>query len=349
MYEELIDQGREEGQGVSRRQFLKVAGLTAVAATATGAGAAVIAQRTAVPAPVLTVPEPVVLPDLSVNQSVPELLAQLATAESEIRRLRTSLDATQTQLAAYDEAGVENGRLHTELDLANARVATLVGLLALYEQLDEVDMSSVWQDGLTAVSNSLADLIADTPWLSEGIAAGRQALLDVEAHIPLLQNGRYWLIAQRDKLRGYYEGVKTLLETAVSAAGSFLEMLNSWFQDILKWLPFGLGERASEIMQSLADLLGEVPHTISGLDTNIAQPLAAWLDSDSTETPLQQNLINPLRADVLDKAEQIVSKTKVVEGVYQEGLVQRVETAVASRNLIRTLIADYREQNQISL
>ena len=349
MYGEIANQGREVGQGVSRRQFLKAAGLTAVAATATGAGAAVITRQTAVPIPTHAIPEPVTLPDLSVSQSVPELLAQLAAADAEIRRLRTSLDATQTQLSAQNDTSTENGRLQTNLELANARVAVLVGLLALYEQLDAVDTSTVWQDGLTAVSDSLSNLIAETPWLSEGIAAGRLALLDVEAHIPLLQNGRYWLAAQRDKLRGYYEGAKALLETAVSAAGPFLEMLNSWFQDILKWLPFGLGERAGEIMQSLADLLGEMSPTISGLDTNIAQPLAVWLDGNGGDAPLQQNLINPLRANVLDKAEQVVSKAKEVEGVYQGELVQRVETAVASRELIRALIADYRQQNQASL
>ncbi len=333
--------------GVNRREFLKMAGITAVAATATGAGSAVLTHQAI--APPLPPGSPLVnpAPSLSVGQSAADLLAQLASLRAENRRLQTELLTAQQRVNAQGSTSTEVVQLRAELDTANQQVSVLVGLLALYEQMDEIDVQGVWRVGVTAVSNSLADLVADIPWLQNGIAAGQQALQDMEAHIPLLQNGRFWLEDHRNKLRRYYEGVKSLLETAVAAAGPFIDMLNAWFQDILKWLPFGLGTRAGEIMQSLADLLGEIPYTLTGLDTNIAQPLAVWLDDRDGFAPLQEALINPLRNDVLLKADQVAQKAQQVEGVYQNELLQQVETAVASQEIIRALIDIYRQEHGI--
>ncbi len=348
MDEFFEDQLSEKAARVNRREFLRMAGMTAVAATATGAGAAVLTRQTMIPASPALPPLPEALPDLSVGQNAAELLAQLAAVRAENRRLQSELAAAQQRIDGQGNATVEVQQLRAELDTANQQVSVLVGLLALYEQMDAVDVQGVWRVGITAVTNSLANLIDEIPWLREGVAAGQQALQNVEAHIPLLQNGRYWLEDHRLKLRRYYEGVKTLLETAVTATGPFLEMLNAWFQDILKWLPFGLGTRASNIMQSLADLLGEIPYTLTGLDTNVAQPLAVWLDNRHGPVPLQQELIEPLRNDVLAKAEQVSQKAQQVEAVYQDELLQKMETAVASQEIIRALIHEYRQQHSIA-
>lgn len=347
MDEFFDDQLPEKAARVNRREFLRMAGLTAVAATATGAGAAVLTRQTMIPVSPASPPLPEILPDLSVGQNAAELLAQLASTRAENRRLQNDLATAQQRIDAQGNATAEVQQLRAELDTANQQVSVLVGLLALYEQMDEVDVQGVWRVGVTAVTNSLSDLIDEIPWLQEGIAVGRQALQDVEAHIPLLQNGRYWLEDHRNKLRRYYEGVKSLLETAVAATGPFLEMLNAWFQDILKWLPFGLGTRASNIMQSLADLLGEIPYTLTGLDTNVAQPLAVWLDENHGGATLQQALIEPLRTAVLTKAEEVAQKAQEVDEIYENQLVQKLETAVASQEIIRALIHEYRQQHQI--
>ncbi len=347
MNEHIKDETQEAAAGVNRREFLKMASITAVAATATGAGAAVLTQQTALSPPSAAAPLSEALPDLAAGQNAPELLTQLASVRAENQRLQAALEAAQQRVDAQGNASTELVQLRAELDTANQQVSVLVGLVALYEQMDEIDVQGVWKTGLTAVSNSVANLVDDIPWLRDGIAAGRAALQEMEEHIPLLQNGRFWLEDHRNKLRGYYEGVKRLLETAVEAAGPFLDMLNTWFQDILKWLPFGLGTRAGEIMQSLADLLGEIPYTLSGLDTNIAQPLAVWLDGDDDVPPLEQQVIRPLQTQVLDQAERVAGKAKQVETVYAESLVQQMETAVANQEIIRTLIADYRREHHI--
>jgi hypothetical protein len=58
----------------------------------------------------------------------------------------------------------------------------------------------------------------------------------------------------------------------VEAAGPFLQMINDWFAGIKKWLPFGMGETAVTVMQSITTLLIETPANVTGLNTNISQP-----------------------------------------------------------------------------
>ena len=89
-------------QAMSRRDFLKNAIKTAVAASATGAGAALYNQ--ALPTtPVITssstTATAVSTPTNNITSN-PEALTQLASAQAENVRLQTALEAAQTQLAS---------------------------------------------------------------------------------------------------------------------------------------------------------------------------------------------------------------------------------------------------------
>ena len=181
MYEEDND------ESVSRRHFLKMVGVTAVAATAVGAGAAVLTKQS----PTTTLTSPLTAPlaapvtqtavrTTELNTS--ELLAQLASAQAENMQLRTALDAAQSRLSAQVETdtAVEDP-LKIELAAANEQVGLLAGLVALYEQLEQVDMSAVFEEGVVAVSETITELIEQTPALSTGIEAGQVALDDLEA------------------------------------------------------------------------------------------------------------------------------------------------------------------------
>jgi hypothetical protein len=347
MDQQLMNRQQETAVGVNRREFLKILGLTAAAATATGAGAATLAQQATKPAPLPELPPLGQLTELPIGQSAADLLAHLASAQAENRRLQTMLEMTRPQLDGQRNASAELALLRAELDTANQRVSVLVGLLALYEQMNQVNVRGVWEVGLTAVSHTLSDMLADVPWLREGLATGRQALQEMEAHIPLLQNGRFWLEDNRQRLRRYYEGVRALLETAVEASGSFIEMLNAWFQELLKWLPFGLGRRAGAVMQSLADLLAELPFTLSGLDTNVAQPLAFWLDGGQEETPLKQRVIRPLQAQALERAELFAGKSALIQPTFEEQLRIPVTNSLAQQELLRQQIHAYRQRHSV--
>jgi hypothetical protein len=346
-----------ENETVDRRGFLKAITATAAAASVTGVGAAILGQNmqkgagTAISA-VPQTSSAVIMPAAHGETELAALRAQLAAAQTENARLQAALAASEHELGMYRQADSSSQStteaLQLELQSANQRVTALAGLVALYEQLEEINLVDTVNSGLAVLASRLAGLMAETPTLAEGIAAGRIALQEVEGHIPLLQNGRVWLGHHLERLAGFYDGARRLLEEGADRLGSFLEMLNNWFQDVRKWLPFNMGQRAADIMEALSRVLAEVPHTLSGLDTNVAQPLDEWLARDGEETTrLQRKLVQPLRARVLNKGEEIVTQAEQLQEAYQAQLSQPWETAVEQRQAIRHLIADYRTQHQV--
>ena len=338
----------------SRRNFLRTAALTAVGATAAGAGAVKLTSSSST-APTIIDTSPVIVPEaqaiLTGSDDLAALFSKLAAAQAENVRLKAELDAAQRNLSTWQQTNSNSSTqmeaMSVELDNANQNVGVLSGLVALYEQLDDIDMSEMMGDGLTAVSESINMLIATSPLLTEGIEVGQQALDEIEAHLPLLENGRMWLERHNEKLQTYFDNLEALLQKAVETVEPFLQMLTNWFADVRKWLPFNLGQKAVAIMESATALLSETPHTVSGLNTNVMQPLDHWLAYEDDDIRLRRTLIKPMREKVISKATEMNIQAEAVKQTYDEKVAIPLETAVAQRRALRETVAQYRQQNQL--
>lgn len=348
-------------QNLDRRGFLKAAAATAVAATAVGSGAALLFEKGQQNALVIQPPplsEPIQVA-AAAGEDMSDLLRRLAATQAENIRLQAQLSTTQQQLASAQgtvggESSAATEAVQLQLDEANGQVnvlsgqvAALSGLVTLYEQLEQIDLAAVVDSGLDSVGLVLDNLLEQIPSVEEGLAAGRDAVEEFEAQIPLLDNGRRWLAFHVERISTFYEAVENTLKDAVEAAGTFLDMLEKWFADLLKWLPFGIGRKASQTMTAMSDLVGETPATISGLKTNLVQPLNIWFDDSDGEIPLQRRLIKPVREQALGRAAQAVGQVSAVNTTYQETLVGPAKEAAERHKAIRQIIADYRQQNQV--
>ncbi|MBK8987706.1 MAG: hypothetical protein IPM39_16780 [Chloroflexi bacterium] len=344
----------EEEFDDSRREFLRTAAMTTLAAVAAGTGATALTRRAAAvtPQPPITAPT-AVSPTGQILLTSPDELAEmfgkLAAAQADNMRLQAELDAARRSLTALQTGGstTQAEALALELDKTTQQLGVMSGLVALYEQMDAVDVAALLAEGVTAVSDSLNGLVNRSPLLAEGIAIGQQALTELEGHIPLLENGRGWVENHQARLQAYFAAMEDLLANTVEKVGPFLEMVNQWFQDLRKWLPFNLGQRAAEVMNAATNLLSETPHTLSGLTTNVAQPLDVWLAKEGGEARLSRQIIKPLREQVLVQAQEMAAETTLVQTTFQEQLAGPWETAVAQQRRAQELIAQYRQVNQI--
>lgn len=346
-------------QDMDRRAFLKALALTGVAATATGGGAALWLNRaeaetviTAMTPPASVPPRATAaLPTVASTNNAPELLARLASSEAENLRLQSELDAARRRLATLETANGDNAEVNESLELelasANSQVSLLAGLVALYEQLDDLDVSNTIDAGLDTFGAAIGGLVDDLPQLEDGLARGAQALDTLEAQIPLLQNGQVWLEDHLDRLLPLYEHAEEVLGTAVETAGEFLQMLNEWFQGLLKWLPFGAGDRAAAVMGALTDLLDETPNTIQGLRRNVADPLDVWLVGEGAETPLHNHLVKPLKEEALRPAEEVARRVRAQQVLYEQEVVEPTRIVAKSRGLVRDQIEAYRKKYEI--
>jgi hypothetical protein len=266
-------------------------------------------------------------------------------------QLRANNDQLQRDLAALQTAEGE-GRaardaMSLELEDSRNRLGVLGGLVALYQQLDDADMGGIIENGLGALGEKIGELVGGAPALAAGLDTGQLALGEMEAHIPLLDNGRSWLDAQAGKVRGFYGEVEAWLQQAVERVGDFFEMLAAWFESLRRWLPFGAGEKAAGVMGALTTLLAETPVTLTGLDTNIAQPLDVWLQRIDGEPAFTRRFVKPLRDEVITRARTTVDQANQVGAVYEAHLAAPARAALGNRQTLRQQIADYRAQNQI--
>jgi chromosome segregation ATPase len=353
-----IEQNRQPDE-LDRRSFLRALAASGAAATALGGGAALLVNRTK-NAPVTTavVPAPATLPPVReavaatpAGADTPDLLARLASAQAENLRLQSQLDAAQRRLASLESDNGDttqaNADLQIELASANNRVSLLAGLVALYEQLEDLDLAKTVDSGLDAFGLAIDELVEDLPTLEEGLAAGREALDEMEAQLPILQNGRIWLEGHLSRLATFYDAAEHVLEAAVETAGSFLQKLNEWFQRLLKWVPFGAGERTAAVMDALTNLLDETPHTLDGLRRNVATPLDTWLQEENGDLRLRARLVKPLQEQTFQPASRVVERARNTRTRYDAEIVEPVRTAAKSRNLIREQIAAYRQKYEI--
>ncbi len=352
-----------EEQAISRRNFMRNLGISILAATTAGTGAAMVSRElgkssTSVPVISELPPPPTAVPAVQSAQTVisahndaGELLQKLAASQAENMRLQTELQAARRDLESLSLTNSSNRSATEDLSLqlagANEQIGILGGLVALYEQLDDVDVTDTIQNGMATVSESITDLLDQTPTLSEGVQIGQQALAEVEDHLPNLENGRIWMDAQLNKLNTFYETVEVVLQSVLETVGTFLDLVDGWFDNIKKWLPFGIGEKAAQVVGSLSTLVAETPHTVEGLNSYLAQPLDHWLAHDEGEPMLKRNLIKPVREKVLAEANETILRAQHVQQSYQEQIATPVETTVSTRQLIRKQIENYRQQHQV--
>lgn len=345
-----------ENEPVNRRGFLKGAALVTAAAV-TGGGAAALLNRRPGATTITAVEPPTPLPPIATPRTVTiggnnqELMAQLAAAQADNMRLQAELAAAQSRLDALEAAGSDsaqvNAALQEELAAANNHAGLLAGLVALYEDLDQLDLGDAVQNGLGTVGEVLEELTGRVPFLEEGLASGAAALDEFDAELPALVAGRDWLANQVDRLESFYQAAEQVLANVLEAAGDFFEMLADWFADVLKWVPFGMGERAAEVATALTTLLTETPNTIEGLRRNVADPLDPWLTHDGEDLAVRRKMVKPLREQALAPAGELAGGVRRTQEVFQADLAEPVETVAARRKLIKDVIVQYRELHQV--
>lgn len=340
---------------VSRRGFIRGAAVTALGIGAGAVGHTVLegesTATTITSAPISPpVTAPVTLPNVATTNDA-DLVAQIANLSAENLRLQTALTSSQQQLDSLQQINTSDATvteaLTLELESANQQIGVLAGLVGLYEQLDTVELDKMVDKGVTAVSTTLGNLLAELPALEEGVQIGQVALDDFEAQLPLLQNGRIWLRHHIDQLRTRFTAVEFIFQETVERVEPLFDLIQMWVTSINKWLPFNMGQRALQIMETVADLVLETPNTLSGVATNVAEPLDLLLSDGEGEHPVQANLIRPMRERLIAHTHTAVTNTRQLTTTFADEMETPLKTAVEQQRQLRGLITQYRHQHNV--
>ena len=353
-----------ENQMISRRRFLTVLGATSLASGVAGAGLTVrqmgkntvsISQPPAYqPAqfeePTRTVPEVVVQNPAELAQAQ----EQLAQISAEKLKLQSEVDALKQQLtsteATLEEKVVRISELEAELGASTEGWAAALGLVALYEQLEDVDVKETIQTGLNAVGDAWDDFVEDLPAASDGLMQASAMINKFDGEVPLFQSARTWLAVRLNLLRRDNNALQEVLkEWFVDSVVPALEMLGRWFDDIRKWVPARFLATANRVIDSLVVMISGVPVTVDGAQTNVAETLDGWFredDEDGDRNPIiRSRLFRPLTDETLPRAMVMLQKTRIAKQKYEADLVTQVTSMLNQRQSIESQISAYREQN----
>ncbi|MGB1253898.1 MAG: twin-arginine translocation signal domain-containing protein [Candidatus Promineifilaceae bacterium] len=353
----------------TRRGFLKAATVTTAAAVATGSGAAILLKELGTVQPVATplvafaedaapvanaiqssIPQTAIT-KVGTTQNAPintQMATDFANALSENVSLQSELGNAAQRIADLERALADSETTQTTLrnDLtgANERVGILAGAVALYEQMDEVDINGIVSRGMSQVSETISDVVDDIPSVSEGLQAGRNALLQFDSEIPLMDGARMWLLLHITRISVLFHNVESMVAIAADNTGTVVELIGEWIGKVLKWLPFNLGEKTANLVQSIADLLDATPDTANTAQQKVLQPLELWFGrADTTDVPLRDRVVAPIRDNSFAKAEAHLGKTGNLRGEYRAKLADPTNLALEQRARIQESIRAYRE------
>jgi chromosome segregation ATPase len=319
--EEFLEEAplADEQRRVSRRQFLTgaVVGGAAGLTVAGGTGVAV----------------------WKVYES--ELLAAKEAAEAELAAIKAAADAEMQ--AAQNAADNE---LLATMEAAAEELAKTLGLLELYEELDEIGLDGILEKGLAAVALPLEAVEVGAKALSAGLEWAEKALRSLAEALPTAQESLLWLEAQVTAVAEGLEKLQTSVARALNKAvdNAVGRAVEDFINKILDNLPFGLGDKFREALEGLVALVASVDELVSGINTLLLEPLREKWFSDEEGKGVGGTFVDPLIENVLDPLEAHLVNLALLTDSWQAKLMNPSQEALAVRANIREEIARYKEE-----
>lgn len=257
----------------------------------------------------------------------------VSTREAASAELAAAKDAAELELGAFVEDAAEE-------------VARLLGLLDLYEELDNIDLDGIIEKGLAAAALPLAALEAGARALKSGLEWAERALLTVAEAMPTAQEALLWLENQVSALANAVEsleqGVAHALERATDNAVG--EAVKEFTAKVLDALPFGLGDRFRAALDGLVTLVTSIDDLIEGINTKLLEPLRqSWFSAEEDEG-ISGTFFGPLVVNILDPLEEHLESLATLADTWQTELATPSQQAMARRATLRAEIDRYKEE-----
>lgn len=357
---------QNENQAISRRRFLTVLGVTSLTSGIAGAGFTLRKMDsgntiTISPSPPFQPAQfdsPTQVPSQIVVENpaaAAQLQEQLAQVSSEKLQLQTEVDSLKQQLTSTEATLSEKlgqiTELEAQLEATTKGRAAALGLVTLYEQLQDVDIAATVQSGLKAVGDAWDEFVEEIPTASDGLVQASALITEFDGQLPLFQSARTWLSIRLELLRQDNNILQEVLKGFIDPIGPILEMLGRWFDEVRKWVPSRFLETANQVIDSLMVMVAGVPLTIEGAESNVTTVLDGWFgddENDDARNPIIRNrLFQPLVSQTLPHALTMLQKTRIAKQKYEADLVTQVLETLNHRHAVEAQILEYRERNNL--
>lgn len=349
----------DPGQMARRRFLIKTLGLGAAGLAAGGVAAWGKDQLNGAPA--TTAPATAVT-DLSqqlnaataartlLERSYAQLQAQAADWQTQLAQANTQNAQLATSLTtAQQEAATLHGQLRTTqaaLDAATGKLGHTSGLVGLFEQLEAVGLDGALEGGLTTVSGALLGLLTPAGALRGGLDSARGLLANFELSLPDFSGAMAWLGERVVQLKvGLWSVESSAQETAGTALAGIASTFGGFVGFVIDHLPFNIGAKVRATLTSTQSVLTHVNDMTDHAADEVLLKISRKVDDGPQSW--KRTLVEPLKAEALNRADEVLAAVHSTEAAFQQSLKAPAETALQQRRALREQIAAYRANNGV--
>lgn len=214
-------------------------------------------------------------------------------------------------------------------------------LLDLYETMDRIGLDRLILTALAAMGVSLNGLRLGATALRRTVDLIDGLVERFEAVVPTIVAGIEAVEGFLQTVDGHIADLERLIGNALEEAAPLTEAVDRFFQKLLSYLPFGIGERIQQAAQEMAAAVNLLPRGARLLRQQIVSPLRTWFPVDEA-ADMRAVLFAPARRDLLAPARTLLDDLVAFSARWEEELQTPIAEAVARRDEIRSQIAEYK-------
>ncbi len=243
--------------------------------------------------------------------------------------------------AAWEFGGLRE-RTQAELELG-AEIVQLRGLLALYDALEQVGLDDIVESGLEAASGGLRLLEKGADVLNGGLQAVEDFLRKLDEAFPDMQTGIAVVEAGVSFLADGLQRLEDILSDFMEPAQPVTTAISKFVDQVLGYLPFGVGDTIRQGLQTIAELMTSIPEHVEAVNSALLEPLRErWFNTDP-EQGLLSGLFAVLINRVLDPLEAHLTAISAFSETWQDKLALPARAAIAHRQQLRVELQGQRQ------
>jgi hypothetical protein len=222
--------------------------------------------------------------------------------------------------------GARVGEAKAELE-AQTELIKLRGLLALYENLEQVGIDALLSTGIAALTISLEGLELGISGLQSGVRLVDRGVSAFENAFPTIRSGLSLVENLVTSVENRVTQVQELMSEVQDVVSPLTDALGSFFSSLVERIP-GVGPTIVDALDRISELVGSLPQIISQIRRGLLEPLREHWFTDDEETGLKGRLLNPLQENLLEPLEDFLGDVADAIDEWQKELINPVEEEI---------------------
>ncbi len=239
-------------------------------------------------------------------------------------------------------AGQAVAQLESEAELLKLR-----GLLALYENLEQVGIDALFSAGVAALSLSLEGLETGITVLEQGVGLVDAGVSAFERSFSTIRRGLILVEGLFVNLEARVERLQETMSEVQEFVAPVSDAVGSLLSSLVERIP-GVGPATLDALDRISELMGALPDAIGEVRSRLVEPLREDWFTDDEESGLKGELLNPLQDELLEPLETFLGDVADAIDEWQGELIDPVEEALTEREAIRRQITDYKTREGIA-